>query len=486
MDNADPQQQNNNSGPDAQIRAHRKQHQSKLNKLLLLAVVFCVAIGLIVGVSLYLKRAPDTNDDPAPNEQLESYSEAQLKKYRDDFQQALSEYEEQLQPQINQVLLADFETEKASALALQKQKMLSAFANGSFVQAKQQLDALVQNADNLVQQWRQQANSHVETALQAFEQGQIPQAQINVNKALELMPTNTSALNLQIRINAYSEVNKFLDELDVAVIENNLNKQVTLLKRIVELDPQRSDVAKELSEAQAALAKQTLANYLNQAESALQNGQISQAQQFVNKAKAINAKEKGVLSLQKRINTALANNKLGAAKLQLADLASADKWQQVDEVASDFLQQYPSDSDLQDFKQQAQQVILAKRSLALFVSKPERLADENIRAAATKALQNALVPSLKSPSLQEMLAAVSTSIDQYSEPVAITVNSDGKTYIIVVGVGHVGQHKQKTIQLTPGEYVLQGRRDGYKNKRQSFTVVAGKALNISLVCDEKL
>jgi hypothetical protein len=91
-----------------------------------------------------------------------------------------------------------------------------------------------------------------------------------------------------------------------------------------------------------------------------------------------------------------------------------------------------------------------------------------------------------SPSLQSQIAQVAKSIDEYSEPVKVTVNSDGKTYVIVIGVGHVGQHKQKEIELMPGEYVLQGRREGYRNKRIPFTVKANTPIELSLICDEKI
>jgi ABC-type phosphate/phosphonate transport system ATPase subunit len=68
----------------------------------------------------------------------------------------------------------------------------------------------------------------------------------------------------------------------------------------------------------------------------------------------------------------------------------------------------------------------------------------------------------------------------------VQVNSDGKTYIVVLGVGHVGEYKQKVISLKPGKYVLQGKREGYRNKRVEFTVKANTPISVSLVCDERI
>jgi hypothetical protein len=128
----------------------------------------------------------------------------------------------------------------------------------------------------------------------------------------------------------------------------------------------------------------------------------------------------------------------------------------------------------------------AKKSLASFIARPARLADNNIREAATKAIQNAFAPSLLSPSLQQQIGQVASAIDNYSGPVDITIRSDGKTYLTVLGVGHVGEHKEKVISLTPGNYILQAKREGYRNKRLEFVVEANTPLVLQLICDDKI
>jgi hypothetical protein len=155
-------------------------------------------------------------------------------------------------------------------------------------------------------------------------------------------------------------------------------------------------------------------------------------------------------------------------------------------LSNSALENYSLDQELSNFQSQAQQVLSAKKSLASFIARPARLADNNIREAATKAIQNAFAPSLLSPSLQQQIGQVASAIDNYSGPVDITIRSDGKTYLTVLGVGHVGEHKEKVISLTPGNYILQAKREGYRNKRLEFVVEANTPLVLQLICDDKI
>ena len=50
------------------------------------------------------------------------------------------------------------------------------------------------------------------------------------------------------------------------------------------------------------------------------------------------------------------------------------------------------------------------------------------------------------------------------KPVAVTVKSDGKSFIRILGLGNLGEITTKTITLKPGYYRLEATRDGYRNQ----------------------
>jgi hypothetical protein len=471
---------------DAQIQAHRKQHQQQKTKLFGGAGVFAaLALLLVAAYYLFTSESSDrSNEVLTPSEVV--MSQSQIAQFREDFKQAITQYEMNVQPNIDEIMLTDWEPAKASELALIKEQAVTAFAQGTFMLATQAIENLDKKSKGLIAQWQIQIQQHVNDGKQAFDSEQIPQAQLFVNKALLLSSTNIDALNLQNRIYAHGEVSKLVDDLAVAVFENDWNKQVQVITGIIELDPQRTELNDDLKHAKTQDDNEQLAQYLAQAEIALQAKQLSRAQQLVTQAQTIKPNSRGAQALSSRINEIKAQQSLSSVKRSVKSAVDADNWVQVNALVVSTLQKYPNDADLRNYQAQVQQVLSAKKSLATFVRAPQRLADDNIREAASKAVQSAFSASLLSPSLQRQIEQVATGIDQYNNPVEVHINSNGKTYIVVLGVGHVGEHEQKIISLTPGKYVLQGKREGYRNKRLEFTVNANTPLSLTLICDEPI
>lgn len=471
---------------DDQIQAHRQQHQKRLKKLFGGAGAIFIILLLIWLAYLFLIR-PDSkvlsNEDIYTPADLNS---EQIEVYREEFKNALAQYEIDIQPQIDDILHSNWESSKINELALLKDRGITAFANGAFLQAKQNIDKLISQSNETISQWETQTQTHINAAKKAFNDDEIPQSQLKLNKALALMPTNLEALALQSRIDAYGEVADLLNDLQVAKIENNLPKQIDLLTNIIELDPKRNELSQDLAEVRVDYNQQQLADLLAKADKALLANQLTKAQQLVNKAKIIMPNSKGAISLNNRIMQARALQGLSAIKTSIEQAAKQDQWQKVANLSNKALGKYPNDTQLKTFQSKADKVLLAKKNLAIYVAKPKRLADDNVRQAATNTVQKAFSASMLSPSLQRQIEQVGSAIDQYSKPVNITIVSDENTYIVVIGVGHVGAHKEKKITLTPGDYVLQGKREGYKNKRFEFQVKGNTPLTITLVCDEKI
>lgn len=481
--------QGNNSSAnnaDAQIQAHRQEHQKRLKKLFGGAgVLLLIVLIVLAAYQFFIKTnssASQNIDEPA----ILDLSSEQIELYRDEFKAVLTQYEIEVQPKIDKILLSDWETAKVNELSFLKEQALTAFARGAFLLAKRHFENLYANSNELITLWELQTSEYIEKATLAFNNDKLPQAQLNLNKALALMPTNIEALSLQSRIDAYGEVAALLSDLEVAKIENNLPKQIGLLSDIIELDPQRGELNEDLANVKVSYNQQQLAELLENAESALNAKQLSQAQKFVDAAKKIKPSSKGAQSLNTRIAQVRAQQGLSSIKIALEQAVKQDNWEEVFRLSNDALKNYPLDQELGNFQSQAQQVLSAKKSLASFIARPARLADNNIREAASKAIQNAFAPSLLSPSLQTQIAQVANAIDNYSGPVDITIRSDGKTYITVLGVGQVGEHKEKVISLTPGNYILQAKREGYRNKRLEFVVEANTPLTLQLICDEKI
>ncbi|MGB3725719.1 MAG: hypothetical protein WA981_08140 [Glaciecola sp.] len=481
------QQEQQVNQADAQIQAHRAQHQQQTKKLLLIAGAVLIAVLVVVSAYKLITSEPSGNNQNTSPTPIEvSFSQAEIDAFREEFKQALTDYEIRLQPQIDEINFVGYAPAKTGELALLKAQVLEAFAKGAFAEAKNSLSVLFEKAEQLIAQWQADFSSLLQQAQQHFDNENIPQARLTLNKALALMPNNLNALALSSRIDAFGEIQGLLDDLQVAKIERDLPKQIDLLNSIIGLDPKRDGMTQDLSSTQQAYDAQQLEQALAKAEQAINDNDLVSANAFIKKAKTIKPSSKGAQALAAKVATLKANASLNSIKQTITQQQAEDNYRAVQATASKALQRFPNDKVLASALSQANNILKHHSTLDSLLNRAQRIADANVREAASKAMQNAFLDAMNSPSLQAKLLRLGDLIDSYSQPVAVTVNSDAKTYVIVVGVGHVGEHESKIINLTPGKYVLEGTRKGYRAKRVEITVTANTPLSITVVCDEPI
>ena len=72
-------------------------------------------------------------------------------------------------------------------------------------------------------------------------------------------------------------------------------------------------------------------------------------------------------------------------------------------------------------------------------------------------------------------------------PVNVNVISDGKTFVSVRGVGKVGETTGKTIQLKPGTYSFEGKREGYRSKLIEVSIPLNRSdVQVTVIADERI
>jgi tetratricopeptide (TPR) repeat protein len=86
----------------------------------------------------------------------------------------------------------------------------------------------------------------------------------------------------------------------------------------------------------------------------------------------------------------------------------------------------------------------------------------------------------KRKSLQDVVFLAQT-------PISVTLRSDGKTEIVLYGVGKFGTFATRQLKLRPGEYVAAGSRPGFRDVRVRFEVSHKmKELAVTVRCTEPI
>ena len=72
---------------------------------------------------------------------------------------------------------------------------------------------------------------------------------------------------------------------------------------------------------------------------------------------------------------------------------------------------------------------------------------------------------------------------KYSEEINITIISDNKTQITIQNVSLIGAFNTKEIRLTPGKYILIGKRKDFVTVRKTINLF--ESTTVSIQCTER-
>lgn len=370
------------------------------------------------------------------------------------------------------------------AIKSNKQKALTLFATSAYQEAMSELKQTSDMAKALEQSWHQAYENKLQQAQQAYDNENIKSAELYINQALAVKPKEPRGVSLQQQISRYPRVAILLQTLNVAKIENNLPKQSETLQLILAEDNTRIELAEELKRVTQQLNDRAFSLAINEGVKAIEQQNIAQAQAAYQRAKSVYPQREEVRSLQKKIAQQQTSNNLQAALKQVTKAEQADDWQRVLTITNDI---NSANAELKAYQQTAKTILRAQNTAKNYLAKPERLQDQQVRAQAQTFVSDHIAITLKSPTFANQLKQLSGKIEAASRQQEVNISSDGKTDIWVLSVGHVGEIKEKTIRLRPGNYTLEGRCTGYRNKQIAITVSTNTTTTpIYLVCDERI
>ncbi len=121
------------------------------------------------------------------------------------------------------------------------------------------------------------------------------------------------------------------------------------------------------------------------------------------------------------------------------------------------------------------------------IDNPRLLLSDNVLAGAKSLLGEAKGVQDPGARLQDQVAKLEDLVRLASTPITVELHSDSLTEVTLYRVGRLGAFAAKTVELRPGTYTAVGSRDGYRDVRQTFTVLPGKEQPpVSVVCVEPI
>ncbi len=176
-----------------------------------------------------------------------------------------------------------------------------------------------------------------------------------------------------------------------------------------------------------------------------------------------------------------------ALQSEAAALARAERWQ---EAAGRYEAMLAIDGALAEartgLERSRYRSGLAAR-LERQIAEADRLNEDAVWRQAEALVGEARAVEGPAPQLERSAAELERLLRIAAIPVPVRFESDNATDVMIYKVGRLGTFTSRTVDLRPGAYVAVGRRDGFRDVRQSFRVTAeGSNGPVVLRCEEAI
>lgn len=294
----------------------------------------------------------------------------------------------------------------------------------------------------------------------------------------EILANLNSALNGE-------KVSNLILKAEFYIDSNELSTASALLSEAKAIDPARSEID-GLSRKIRGLSRQLSFDTL------LKDGHSKVAQNDFDAGIRLFQKALTLNSGSSEARDALSSAKTLKVKWQLDKLESQAETAMQSENWSEALDIFGRALEIQpniEFAEKGQLTALfynnKQQKLDRLLTSPLRLSDSAVYQSAVSLFQDLEGRELPSK-LQLSLDQAKTVADKVRIPVSVNLISDNRSSVTILRGQNFSPFKKKTIQLYPGNYVFEARRNGYKNQRQSVTIPIGSPqLSIEIAANER-
>ncbi|MBT5700591.1 MAG: hypothetical protein HOI67_04000 [Gammaproteobacteria bacterium] len=276
------------------------------------------------------------------------------------------------------------------------------------------------------------------------------------------------------RAETLGEVQELVRQGQVFERNGELNDAKKAFKIASNIDSEWQPAKKGMSRVQGAIQKRNFQIAMSEGFLAISNNNFGAAREGFTRAKNIlpNSSEPddGFLQIEQSERNEII---LGHQKKAVEHIAS-ENWPGA-------IREYEAALSIADSLEFAVNgLVYAKSRLALkqklqeFLSDPTLLQSDPGLAEASATLRLASRAQPKTDQLLNHIDILARLISTARIEIPVTINSDGKTDVIVRRHAALGEITSKKVYLIPGRYTVVGQRLGYRDVREDVVVLAGK------------
>jgi eukaryotic-like serine/threonine-protein kinase len=321
----------------------------------------------------------------------------------------------------------------------------------------------------------------------ALHEGRSADAKAAFVLATKIEPGNKVAEHGLKRATTLDQVLNLVATAERMEKESNPAGAVEQFRKALALDAEAPRAADGIARIEAKFAADAFASTMARGYAALAKADYAGARSAFEAARRVRPNAPEIPQALKQIEQEQRTGVI-ASKLRVAqEHESQERW-------ADALKEYRAVAELDSTVAAAQEGIarVTPRSalneqLELYLTQPERLFSQPVRAAARDTLARAGSIPNPGPMLQKQVATLKDWVARADVPVPVALHSDNLTQVTIYRVGQLGTFAERSLELVPGSYTVVGTRPGYRDVRREIDVRPGAAPEpVVIRCEDRI
>ncbi|PCI76584.1 MAG: hypothetical protein COB20_10280 [SAR86 cluster bacterium] len=464
-----------------------------LGGLLLLALLVIFVLPSIVSeYELPLERRVDLLDTPVASPVANSanaispFEEAQRALQRKEAQDVLAELLA-YQTELDVLNVADW-GQQAYEASLERANIGDDYyraqdftlARESYETGREGLRGLIDSVPSVLEQ----TLSEAERALIDLDSAE---ALTKYTLALLLDPENQLAQIGEQRALTLDDVSALLREADDLVEDGELQQALANYREVLDLDSYNEDAAEEVAAVSLLITESEFAQIMSSGYVLLQQGEPEQAVAAFQRASRLGIKQNEAQAAINQTENEIANTEINRLSGLITTAQQNEQWQEAVDQYDNVL---AIDSNLLfaiNGRDYADKRARLDRLLVEAIDNPERFSEDEVFEETR--LSYFIGRDIENPGLRlaEQLDELEAFLEYSLVPIDIFFRSDNQTEVTLLRIEDLGMFEQTSLSLKPGRYVAIGKRSGYRDVREEFTVGFGLTPEtVTVQCDERI
>lgn len=324
-------------------------------------------------------------------------------------------------------------------------------------------------------------------AEQALTLGDSATALSQYSLALLFEPENEVAQIGRQRAESLDEVSGLLSEADDLVESGNLEQGRALYQQVLTLDSYNQLAQDKVQSVSRQITDNEFARIMSIGYASLESGDAEQAIESFKRAAALGVKQDQALAAITQTENEISNTEISQLRGLITAAQNNEQWQSAVEEYDNVL---GIDANLlfalegRDYAQKRARLDVL---LVAALDNPERFSEQSVFDQTLDVYYTGRAIETPGARLSGQLDELQVLLEDSQVPIDIQLLSDNLTDVTLLRIGNLGSFEQTAVSLKPGRYVAVGKRSGYREVREEFTVGFGLTPGSVLVqCEERV